>query len=293
MSQTTSPGCPLIEGIQLRVVDLEKGVLLLGGQKLLDVRVVADRLQSGSDKERDLAGATLAGVAETGDAVEVRIDNTVAADDAGGRVTRYKVSYKWPSQAAKDSPFLPLCQGGEPAIAIAGEWDLTVSPGGGGKRSAQTSLVTFACPGSAIAKCVTPFGYKPWESTPAGASLDALHQSCVRAVRADYCGNGQSNTWPGEKINIYDQAGIQHDAASWPLEAVWSPDGALCVETTRLAVVPLDPRTRRPQTSVRDYITSTCPQVLHACAEKAESTAAGNGALLFTESSPASPGKAP
>jgi hypothetical protein len=33
-------------------------------------------------------------------------------------------------------------------------------------------------------------GYKPWGHAPEGTSLAAYYQTCVRLVRADYCGDG-------------------------------------------------------------------------------------------------------
>ena len=46
-------------------------------------------------------------------------------------------------------------------------------------------------------------------------TLLGVRAFCVRAVRADYCGTGQANTRQDEKINFYDSAGVQRDAATW------------------------------------------------------------------------------
>ncbi len=54
---------------------------------------------------------------------------------------------------------------------------------------------------------------------------------CVRAMRADYCGDGIAHTVAGTPINLYDRAGIQLDAADWRPEAEWTARGASCVSS--------------------------------------------------------------
>lgn len=287
MARMPAAGCPMVEGIQLRVTDLAQGVTLAGGESLRDVKVEAGVLKSGARPVSDFVGATLSATSETGLQVVLKVDAITPGDEKNGGVPQYALSYAWRDEAAAAPSFRPLCPNQATAIAVAGQWDLTVGPGGGGKRSSSPTEVTFACKGSAVAKCVTVLEYKPWANSPSGVSLDKLHESCVRAVRADYCGNGQSNTRNDEKINFYDSAGIQRDAASWPLEAIWSADGARCVEATRLTEVAADPRTHRKKTKVRDYISKKCPQILHEC-PKAAAGPADNPALLYTEIAPAS-----
>jgi len=53
--------------------------------------------------------------------------------------------------------------------------------------------------------------------------------SCVRLLRADYCGTGTSYTLDGTLLNLYDNEGIQTDTESWAIEAEWTPAGASCV----------------------------------------------------------------
>jgi hypothetical protein len=53
--------------------------------------------------------------------------------------------------------------------------------------------------------------------------------SCVRLLRGDYCGSGNAYTVGGTTLNLYDNVGVQADAASWPVEAEWTPNGARCV----------------------------------------------------------------
>lgn len=294
MRREQAPGCPVLEGIQLRVARLDQGVTLQGGEELRDVALVQGALSSGARSARSFIGAVLLGEAETHDGVRLRIEDVAVAADAGAKaeqeekapaagesgVLLYRLSYQFRDQPQRPDGWQPLCPGGGLAVAVPGQWDLTVSPGGGGKKPARPGDVTFACQGSAIAKCVTVLGYRPWATAGAakGGSLDGLHQACVRAVRADYCGNGQSNTRSDEQVNFYDSAGVQKDGADWPLEAEWTEAGARCVMSTRLKEAPADARTGRAVTNVRDYIGRTCPQVLRPCAG-----AAAGEAVLITE----------
>lgn len=292
MTRAPAAGCPLVEGIQLRVTDLGIGVVLPDGETLRDVTLEAGALKSGNRPLGNFVGATLSAIAETGAPVILHIDSIAPADEKNGQVPQYMLSYAWREAGGltSDAPpsWQPLCKDKAPAIAVVGTWDMTVGPGGGGKHSQVPTELTFACQGSAVAKCVSVLEYKPWANTPSGASLDLLHQSCVRAVRADYCGNGQSNTRHDEKINFYDSASVQRDAAEWPLEAIWSPDGARCVQSPRLTEVAADARTHRPKTKVLDYIKSKCPQILHACPPKMPSPSE-NPAWLYTEIAPTNP----
>jgi hypothetical protein len=274
-----APSCPVRDDLRLRVVRLAEGITLASGESLSGgaVKWDAGAIVASGKQPSDFVGATLRGMAEPNQTVQVRIDAVSAGDSAPS----YQLSYRWPS----DDKWQPLCKDGSSAIAVSGEWDVSVSPGGGGKRSSSQSDVTFACQGSAIAKCVTLLKYKPWATTASGVSLDLLHQSCVRAVRADYCGNGQSNTRPNEQVNFYDSAGVAQDGAEWPLEAIWTPEGARCVEATRLATIPMDTRSQRPSETVKDYLQRTCPQVLRPCS----GVTASDGTLLYTEVAPSKP----
>ncbi len=113
------------------------------------------------------------------------------------------------------------------AIFIRGLWDMNSGyQGAGGKRiKTPVGQFTMACRRvGAIAKCVD-FGYKPWTSSEA----DQLHQSCVRAVRDDLCGDGHSFTADGEVINITDFRGIQADTEIWNIDATFTPNGAVYV----------------------------------------------------------------
>jgi hypothetical protein len=115
----------------------------------------------------------------------------------------------------------PVCTSGGQGIPLYGTW------GADGSRTDSDTVITFACPGGALAKCVN-FGYAPWREVN-GTSLAPYHQACTRAVRADYCGDGTSYTQNGNIIDLYDAIGVLNDAAAWTPEAEWSTGGATCM----------------------------------------------------------------
>lgn len=109
-----------------------------------------------------------------------------------------------------------MCAGGAMAVLVPGSWDVD----GDMTYYPSTTETTIACRGSSIAKCFE-LGYS-------GDKLAA----CVRALRADYCGDGTPYTVNGTLVNLYDGAGIATDAADWSVEAEWAPGGASCIRST-------------------------------------------------------------
>ena len=63
-----------------------------------------------------------------------------------------------------------------------------------------------------------------------------MFNACVRMLRADYAGNGQSMTKDGTPIAIWDNFGIQDRGwgAGFSFEAGWNSDGAVCVRHPRV-----------------------------------------------------------
>lgn len=73
-----------------------------------------------------------------------------------------------------------------------------------------------------------------WNFLPYNLGLEAF-ETGVRMVRADYCGDGDSYTQPGNQLYLRDVFGM-HDfgqAANNTTEAIMSRKGALCLDTPR------------------------------------------------------------
>ncbi len=178
----------------------------------------------------ELVGAELRGLFANGSTVPMRVDGARAA----GGVWFYRIS------ATTDAGQLSPCGldgAGAPieAIALAGRWDTRQGVPGGGAWIDDPAAFTFACRGAALAKCVE-LGYEPWSSA-GGVSLRDHHQACVRLLRADYCGNGQTGTIDGWQVNLYDNLGIQADTEGgpqWVFEGSWGASGAACVDEYRV-----------------------------------------------------------
>ena len=169
-------------------------------------------------------GASLTGTLTSGGTVSLRVDSAQTLAAPNNDVWAYGVSY----QLAGSSTWSPMCATSATlAIPLSGTWNLGSGVVGGGSWSASSTSFTFGCRGASLAKCVE-LGYKPWK-TVNGVLLRNHHQSCVRMLRADYCGDGKSWTQDGTPINVYDSLNIQTDAAEYKLDAEWTPTGARCI----------------------------------------------------------------
>ena len=105
------------------------------------------------------------------------------------------------------------------AIALRKAWNpLTAT------RLEVEDGLTWACRGAALAKAVE-WGYRPWVS----AAMEDAHEAAVRMIRADYCGDGVTHTTNGTAIDVSDKWNIQKPDTTWPIEAKWGPDGAVCL----------------------------------------------------------------
>ncbi|HZR34813.1 MAG TPA: ADYC domain-containing protein [Nevskia sp.] len=200
----------------------------------------------------------------------------------GGRVTAVKLASITPDpqdpdilrheyQAQDDSGrWAPVCQPN-----FYGEtwgFPLALPEGHPGREGA----ITLTCASGAVGKCVR-FGYKPWARGPHGEDLAPYHAACVRMVRADYCGDGVAHTKNGTSIDLYDHIGVQKDEdrdndQEFPLEAGWSPQGAVCLARTRWSDI-----------ATREEVLKECPRLAQeqSCTED---RAAALGALTFNRS---------
>lgn len=102
----------------------------------------------------------------------------------------------------------------------------------------QPGWITLACAGSAAAK-MSLLGYGPHakftDATPP-PSLDQ-RQATLKMITADYCGDGHSYTVDGTLLDWENQSGtvtLDPDAGPGALEAIWTADGARCLDTPRL-----------------------------------------------------------
>ena len=173
-------------------------------------------------------------------------------------------SARWDKLCAAD-PY-----GRTTAIAVPGFWGED-----GGFVRGVAGAFSFACTAGAQGKCVR-FGYLPWARAPRGESLAPYHQACVRMVRADYCGDGTSHTVAGVSIEMFDLAGVhtRRDPGYGVFEALWGPEGAVCLA-----------RSRRPEFPLADIL-DACPRLaalpVEACTAAALDTLPG--ALLGNRS---------
>jgi hypothetical protein len=173
----------------------------------------------------EFVGVQFQGNLGSGGTVPVRITGMNPAPAPNADVSLYGLEYR-----TADGTWQPVCRdaNGAPAQALPvdGYWDYHQGVAGGGSKTEDPTRFTFACMGGAIAKCAL-WGYRPWASYN-GFPLAPYHQACTRMVRADYCGTGQSYTKTGNRINFYDELGLQQDAADWVFEAEWDMNGARC-----------------------------------------------------------------
>ena len=233
-----------VEGTAFRVILTDGRVL--SQDELVGIRLV---LGDGSGQQR-----------------EIRID-TVERDakDSAGEVVLYGFSEQDPATGEWRNICEPDAEGRRLGFPLAGVFTRR------GEHVAIAGRFFITCTGGAEGKCVR-FGYKPWREAPDGASLTAYYQTCVRLVRADYCGDGIGHTRNGTPIDIFDKIGIQRDetAPGMTFEAAWGPDGAVCVQHPRLRDV-LD----------RAALIERCPRLAAHLDQPCDET---NPALLYNRS---------
>jgi len=120
------------------------------------------------------------------------------------------------------------------AVVLGGEtYDLeskTVVP-------KQARWLTIACAGSAAAK-MRLLNYGP-QSDFDGLGHPATvsqRQATLKMLTADYCGTGTSYTANGTPLQYEDAEGtVTFSGTRGAVESVWTAQGALCLDTTRIA----------------------------------------------------------
>lgn len=256
-----------LNGTELNGVDMNN--VRLAGAVLRDVKLVGTQFVGARPdgaimSGKDFVGAIFVGFTAANTPVQVRIDG-MEKDDSQPDVWRYEVSY----HEVGLTTWRPICwsSGAVTSVPVSGLWDYGQGTPTGGSKLRDPSLVTFACAGAAIAKCID-FGYAPWRSVGA-TSLDPYHQACTRLVRADYCGDGTPHTQEGRTIHVYDGLGIERRTEDWRVEAEWGEDGAICMTG--------DP--------TRASSPVSCPgvKVSSSCGKDSRLSTTGSGTLQITE----------
>jgi hypothetical protein len=157
---------------------------------------------------------------------------------ATGNTYLYTLEQWTPDTASWQSACPADTDGRRVAIPLAAIWDEH------GDRIESSSLFTFGCTTGVIAKCYR-WGYRPWVT--GYGDLTAMHWTCTRLARADYCGNGVPHTRDGTSINVWDTlpapGPIQARAGLLPslgmiFEAGWNTGGAVCLSRARWLLDP-------------------------------------------------------
>jgi hypothetical protein len=249
----------------MRMLGFQFDGATLGGAPLTNLRVHRGEVIA------QRGGITLRGTALAGARLQAQVRN-LDVDPPAAAVVTYRIAHVAPEDWSHDpthtgSTFLYTLEqwvpesnswqlacpadtdGRRVAIPLAATWDER------GDRIESTSLFTFGCTTGVIAKCYR-WGYRPW-LTGYGADMAQMHWTCTRMARADYCGNGQSNTQDGTWINLWDNlpypGPIQKHGLLPPpgmvFEAGWNTGGAVCLSHARWNVL-------------EGLITATCPDRL-------------------------------
>jgi hypothetical protein len=98
----------------------------------------------------------------------------------------------------------------------------------------ERGQIQLVCSSGAIGKCIR-WGYPPIRNMNHEPAVRALHDACVRMVRADYGGDGVTATRDGMLIGFCDLAGIHTCTGHENIEAAWFEAGAACVARPRVA----------------------------------------------------------
>ena len=213
----------------------------------------------------DLVGARLT-IVLNGRPRRIRIDAVERDPDATrGDVWLHDFSVQTPD-GGWENACLPGPDGRRQGFPVAGRSQ------GGVVVPAEPGVMEITCTAGAQGKCIR-FGYLPWE-----AEGRDQYNTCIRMVRADYCGDGAGTTRNGMRIDLYDDHAIQRpdNAQDQDFEAGWTAAGAVCVRHVRVkenvsleSLVAACPR-------LRDRVGPVCT----------EDTARSLGARLFNRSKP-------
>ncbi|ATB30375.1 ADYC domain-containing protein [Melittangium boletus] len=122
----------------------------------------------------------------------------------------------------------------------------------GARDTSDPTRFTLGCHHDVIAKCYR-WGYQPWKDglNPGGTgNMGDAHAVCTRMARADYCGNGGTQTQEGTHITFWDHQ-VNPTVFTRPdaddilpqeiFEAGWNRSGAVCLSHARWKTLPPPP----------------------------------------------------
>jgi len=96
------------------------------------------------------------------------------------------------------------------------------------------AVASVACLSGAVGKAGL-WGYPPWVSTYLGRTGIQQLQAATRAIRADFCGDGVSNTADGTPLQVRDRYFNQFFDPIEATESVWGTNKSVCkIEDDRL-----------------------------------------------------------
>lgn len=195
---------------------------------------------------KDLVGALVSFADAEGNSLPLRIDEVLPdPQDFSGEI----LLYRFMQQDTASGQWKPFCAPGPDGLAVgfplSGTWSAD-----GAHRSSDDEI-SLVCAGSAIGKCLR-LGYRLWGNADDGTPLKLYHQACTRMMRADYCGDGRSHTRDGTPIHFQDRLGLHRNPppAKAVFEALWGPQGAICVKRPRL-----------PAQRELDSLVTACPRL--------------------------------
>jgi hypothetical protein len=156
------------------------------------------------------------------------------------------------------------------AFPVSSYWDLY----GARKEGTQQGAFNFACLDHGVVKCLR----KRYPMHDANESMTSLFDACTRAMRADYCANGNSFTKDGTPVTVRDSTIFpQQPKEGQELEAAWTAKEAVCINHVRMTIPPIK------------RAAAKCLKDLPKCGnEQSEMQRAGKGApsLIFSYSKP-------
>jgi ADYC domain len=170
------------------------------------------------------------------------------ARNGGGYVYVYGMQWKNLSDSSIASPQQYCRDSSQKPDTVVFQQGINVDPATGkvAPRSGTANLVTLSCFQGAPAK-VYSWGYSYQGSS---SSSTFYFDAGIHMKRASYCADFRHYTWAGTSIDRLDDQEINKQIPPPPpnsplppdLEAWWSPDGALCVNSEHMRHSSLAPK---------------------------------------------------